>query len=68
MKREYFIDGEEVSRYTFFKYLKVEVYNQRINRNSAWYCFEDYYDYVKTEIRNGNNFNYVHTFWSEVIV
>lgn len=68
MKREYFIDGEEVSRYTFFKYLKVEVYNLWINRNSAWYCFEDYYDYVKTEIRNGNNFNYVHTFWSEVIV
>lgn len=68
MKREYFIDGEEVSRYTFFKYLKVEVYNLWINRNSAWYCFEDYYDYVKTEIRNGNNFDYVHTFWSEVIV
>lgn len=68
MKREYFIDGEEVSRYTFFKYLKVEVYNLWINRNSAWYCFEDYYDYVKTEIRNENNFNYVHTFWSEVIV
>lgn len=68
MKREYFIDGEEVSRYTFFKYLKVEVYNLWINRNSAWYCFEDYYDCVKTEIRNGNNFNYVHTFWSEVIV
>lgn len=68
MKREYFIDGEEVSRYTFFKYLKVEVYNQWINRNSAWCCFEYYYDYVKTEIRNGNNFNYVHTFWSEVIV
>lgn len=68
MKREYFIDGEEVSRYTFFKYLKVEVYNQWINRNSAWYCFEDYYDYVKTEIRNGNNLNYEHTFWSEVIV
>lgn len=68
MKREYFIDGEEVSRYTFFKYLKVEVYNLWINRNSAWYCFEDYYDYVKTEIRNGNNFNYAHTFWSEVIV
>lgn len=68
MKREYFIDGEEVSRYTFFKYHKVEVYNQWINRNSVWYCFEDYYDYVKTEIRNGNNFNYVHTFWSEVIV
>lgn len=30
--------------------------------------FEDYYGYVKTEIRNGSNFNYVHTFWSEVIV
>lgn len=35
MKREYFIDGEEVSRYTFFKYLEVEVYNQWGN-NSGW--------------------------------
>lgn len=67
MKREYFIDGEEVSRYTFFKYLKVEVYNYWRNKNSGWYCFEDYYDYVKPKIRNGSTFNYVHTFWSEVI-
>lgn len=67
MKREYYIDGEEVSRYTFFKHLEVEVYNQWRNNNSGWWCFEDYYAYIKTEIRKGSNFNYVHTFWSEVI-
>lgn len=67
MKREYYIDGEEVSRYTFFKYLEVEAYNQWRNKNSKWYCFEDYYGYIKDEIRNGSVFNYVHTFSSEVI-
>lgn len=51
----------------FFKYLEVEVYNQWRNNNSEWWCFEDYYAYIKTEIRKGSNFNYVHTFWSEVI-
>lgn len=67
MKREYYVDCEEVTRHTFFKYLEVEVYNQWRNNNSEWWCFEDYYAYIKTEIRKGGNFNYVHTFWSEVI-
>ena len=67
MKREYYADGEEVTRHTFFKYLEAEVYNQWRNNNSEWWCFEDYYDYIKTEIRKGNYFSYVHTFWSEVI-
>lgn len=67
MKREYYVDGEEVTRHTFFNYLEDEAYNQWRNNNSEWWCFEDYYAYIKTEIRKGSNFNYVHTFWSEVI-
>lgn len=66
MKREYYMDGEKVSRYTFFKQLEATTLNMwRID--SAWFCFEEYYAYTKAEIRQGKVVSYGHTFWSEVV-
>lgn len=47
MKREYYIDGEQVTRYTFFKYLKSDVYKYWRNEPNDWTWFLDYYGYVK---------------------
>lgn len=67
MKREYYIDGEQVTRYTFFKYLKSDVYKYWRNEPNDWTCFLDYYWYVKQKIRSGSEYSYGHTYWSEVI-
>ena len=67
MKREYYVDGEEVTKYTFFRLLEVDVYNQWRNGANLWWCFEDYYGYIKSEIRHGSVFSYMYNFWSEVL-
>lgn len=67
MKREYYVDGEEVTRHTFFKYLEIDIFKYWQNEHHDWACFEDYYGYAKQKIRNGSEYSYGHTFWSEVI-
>lgn len=67
MKREYYIDGELVTRYTFFEYLKHDVYKAWKNEPNNWMGLKDYYVYVKQKIRSGSEYSYGHTYWSEVI-
>lgn len=67
MKREYFIDGEQVAKYTFFKCLEDDVFKHWKNEHNDWFWFSDYYGYVKQKIRNGSEYSYGRTFWSEVI-
>lgn len=47
MKREYYVDGEQVTKYTFFKCLEDDVFKYWQNEPHSWACFEDYYGYVK---------------------
>lgn len=67
MRREYYIDGEQVTRYTFFECLEEDVFKYWQNEPHCWPCFEDYYGYVKQKIRSGSEYIYGHTYWSEVI-
>lgn len=67
MKREYYVDGEQVTKYTFFKYLEADVFKYWKNEPDDWAWFSDYYAYVKQEIRSGSEYSYERTFWSEVI-
>ncbi len=67
MKREYYIDGEKVTKQTYFKYLEEDVFKYWQNEPRIWTCFEDYYGYVKQKIRSGSEYSYGHTFWSKVI-
>lgn len=68
MKREYYIDGKQAKKRTFFKCLENNVFKYWYNEpHDSWACFEDYYGYVKQKIRNGSEYSYGHTFWSEVI-
>lgn len=67
MKREYYIDGEQVAKYTFFKHLEYDVFNYWKNEPNEWAWFSDYYGYVKQKIRSGSEYSYDRTFWSEVI-
>lgn len=67
MKREYYVDGEQVTKHTFFKYLEDDVFKYWQNEHNNWTCFEDYYGYVKQKIRSGSEYSYDRTFWSEVI-
>ena len=47
MKLDYYIDGEQVTEHTFFKYLEDNVFKHCQNERHNWECSEDYYDYVK---------------------
>lgn len=47
MKREYYIDGEQVAKYTFFKHLEYDVFKYWKNEPNDWAWFSDYYGYVK---------------------
>lgn len=67
MKREYYIDGEQITRYTFFKRLEHDVYKDWKNESNDWVWLSDYYGYVKQKIRSGSEYSYGHTYWSEVI-
>jgi hypothetical protein len=67
MKRTYYIDGEEVTRHAFFKQLENSVYHHWRSGANIWWCFEDYYGYIKSEIRGGSVFNHGSTFYSEVL-
>lgn len=67
MKREYYVDGEQVTKYTFFKCLEDDVFKYWQNEPHSWACFEDYYGYVKQKIRSGSEYSYGHTYWSEII-
>lgn len=67
MKREYYIDGEQVTKNTFFKYLEIDVFKYWQNEASNWTSFEDYYGYVKQKIRSGSEYSYGHTFWSTLL-
>lgn len=67
MKREYYIDGVQVTKHTFFKYLESDVFKYWQNEPRIWTSFEDYYGYVKQKIRSGSEYSYGHTFWSALI-
>lgn len=48
MKREYYIDGKQAKKRTFFKCLENNAYKYWYNEpHDSWACFEDYYGYVK---------------------
>lgn len=67
MKREYYIDGEQITRSAFFKHLEHDVYKEWKNEPNDWTWLKDYYGYVKQKIRSGSAYSYGHTYWSEVI-
>lgn len=47
MKREYYINGEQVTKQTYFKCLEDDVFKNWQNEPNCRLCFEDYYGYVK---------------------
>lgn len=47
MKREYYIDGEQITRSAFFKHLEHDVYKEWKNEPNDWTWLKDYYGYVK---------------------
>lgn len=69
MKREYYINGEQVTKQTYFKCLEDDVFKNWQNEPHCRMCFEDYYGYVKQKIRSGSEYEYSyrHTYWSKVI-
>lgn len=64
---KYYINGKQMPRNQFFKFLKHDVYNDWINNASSYFCFEDYYGFVKEKIRSGSEYSYRNTYWSEAI-
>ena len=48
MKRKYYINGEQVTKQTYFKCLEDDVFKKNWqNEPHCRMCFEDYYGYVK---------------------
>lgn len=54
LKRNYYINGEVVTRKTFFEFLKICAKHEWVKSDACYYVqFEDYYEIVKKTIRNG---------------
>lgn len=54
LKRNYYINGEVVTRKTFFEFLKICTKHEWVKSDACYYVqFEDYYEIVKKTIRSG---------------
>lgn len=53
LKRKYYVNGEVVSRKTFFEFLKICAKHEWVKSDACYYTqFKDYYDIIKKTIRN----------------
>lgn len=68
IKRKYYINGEAVTRKTFFEFLKICAKHEWVKSDACYYTqFEDYYDIIKKTIRNGGYSCFKTTFVSGLI-
>lgn len=62
---KYYINSVQVPRKQFFEFLTYDVYYDWTNNASSDFCFEDYYGYVKENIRKGSTYCVKNTYASE---
>jgi hypothetical protein len=67
MKREYYIDGEQVTRYTYFKCLEDDVFKYWQMSLTVGRVLKTTMVMLNKKIRSGSEYSYGHTYWGEVI-